>query len=72
MESKLVLNVVPEMTYLVNAELKGEKGRDLTQSCDKNPYTHSTIQKATWQHKYATKKVWLHNYCGPTKDGQLE
>ena len=33
-----------------------EKGRDLTQSCDKNPYTHRTIQKATWQHKNATKK----------------
>ena len=33
----------------------GEKGRDLTQSCDKNPYTHRTIQKATWQHKNATK-----------------
>ena len=32
-----------------------EKGRDLTQSCDKNPYTNRTIQKATWQHKNATK-----------------
>ena len=32
-----------------------EKGRDLTQSCDKNPFTHRTIQKATWQHKNATK-----------------
>ena len=32
-----------------------EKGRDLTQYCDKNPYTHRTIQKATWQHKNATK-----------------
>ena len=32
-----------------------EKGRDLTQSCDKNPYTHRTIQKVTWQHKNATK-----------------
>ena len=32
-----------------------EKGRDLTQSCDKNPYTHRTIQKATSQHKNATK-----------------
>ena len=28
-----------------------EKWRDLTQSCDKNPYTHRTIQKATGQHK---------------------
>ena len=32
-----------------------EKGRDLTQSRDKNPYTHRTIKKATWQHKNATK-----------------
>ena len=32
-----------------------EKGRDLTQSCDKNHYTHRTIQKATWQHKNVTK-----------------
>ena len=31
-----------------------EKGRDLTQTFDKNPYTHRTIQKATWQHKNAT------------------
>ena len=36
-----------------------EKGRDLTQSCDKNPYTHRTIQNATWQHKNATQ-----NDCG--------
>ena len=35
--------------------IKEKKGRDLTQSCDKNPYTHRTIQKATWQHKNATK-----------------
>ena len=35
--------------------LLGEKGRDLTQSCDKNPFTHRTIKKATWQHKNATK-----------------
>ena len=34
-----------------------EKGRDLTQSCDKNPYTQRTIQKATWQHKNATKTM---------------
>ena len=27
----------------------------MNQSCDKNPYTHRTIQKATWQHKNATK-----------------
>ena len=33
-----------------------EKGRGLTQSYDKNPYTDRKIHKATWQHKYATKK----------------
>ena len=32
-----------------------ENGRDLTQSCDKNPYTNITIKNATWQHKNATK-----------------
>ena len=35
--------------------IKREKGRDLTQSCDKNPYTNRTIQKATWQHKTRPK-----------------
>ena len=35
--------------------MEREKERDLTQSCDKNPYTHKTIQKATWQHKNATQ-----------------
>ena len=40
-----------QMTRLI----KEKKGRDLTQSYDKNPYTHRTIQKATWQHKNATK-----------------
>ena len=37
------------------ADKAREKGRDLTQFCDINPYTHKTIQKATWQHKNATK-----------------
>ena len=32
-----------------------EKGRDLTQSYDKSPYTDRTIQKATWKHKDDTK-----------------
>ena len=34
-----------------------EKGRDLTQSYDKSPYTHRKIQKASWQHKKATKTL---------------
>ena len=32
-----------------------EKGRDLTQSYDKSPYTDRTIQKATWKYKDDTK-----------------
>ena len=32
------------------------KGRDLTQSYDKSPYTHRKILKTTWQHKNANKK----------------
>ena len=34
-----------------------EKGRDLTQSYDRSPYTHRKIQKATRQHKNATKSL---------------
>ena len=32
-----------------------EKGRDLTQSFNKSPYTHRKIQKATRQHKTPRK-----------------
>ena len=32
-----------------------EKGRDLTQSYDKSPFTHRKIQKTTWKNKHATK-----------------
>ena len=32
------------ITYAMNGR---EKGRDLTQSYDKRPYTHRKIQKAT-------------------------
>ena len=35
--------------------IKREKGRNLTQSYDKSPYTHRKVQKATWQYKNATK-----------------
>ena len=33
----------------------GEKGRDLTQSCDKTPTPTEQSNKATWQHKNSTK-----------------
>ena len=32
-----------------------EKGSDLTQSCDKSPYTDRKIQKAAWEYKDASK-----------------
>ena len=44
----------------------GEKGRDLTQSYDKSPYTNRNVERAKWQHKQRHKKVWLHRGCGPT------
>ena len=47
-------------------KVRREKGRDLTQSNDKSPYTHRKIQKETWQHKNATKKPRLHNDYGST------
>ena len=37
-------------TYIIRV-----KGKDLTQSYDKNHYTRRKVQKATWQHKNATK-----------------
>ena len=49
-----------------------EKGRDLTQSYDKSPYTSRNVKRAKWQHTQRHKKVRLHSGCGLTKDGQLE
>ena len=34
-----------------------EKGRDLTQSYDKSPYTSRIVRRAKWQHKQRHKKV---------------
>ena len=33
-----------------------EKGRDLTQSYDKSPYTSRNVKRAKWQHKQRHKK----------------
>ena len=49
-----------------------EKGRDLTQSYDKSPYTNRNVKRAKWQHKQRHKKVRLNRGCGPTKDGQSD
>ena len=46
-----------------------KKGRDLTQSYDKNPYTNRNVKRAKWQRN---KKVRLNSGCGPTSDGQSE
>ena len=34
-----------------------EKGRDLTQSYDKSPYTNRNVKRAKWQHKQRHKKA---------------
>ena len=44
-----------EEVLLFFVPFQREKGRDLTQSYGKDPYTHRKIQKATWQHKHASK-----------------
>ena len=49
-----------------------EKGRDLTQTYEKSPYTHRQIRKATLQHKKRRTKRRLQNDFGPTYNGQLE
>ena len=41
-----------------------EKGRDLTRSYDKSPYTNRNVIRAKWQHKQRHKKVQLHSGCG--------
>ena len=48
-----------------------EKGRDLTKSYDKSPYTHRKIQKQRDNTK-RHQKLRLHNDCRLTYDGQLE
>ena len=47
-------------------DMAREKGRDLTQSYDKSPYTNRNVKRAKWQHKQRHKKVRLHSGCGPT------
>ena len=36
--------------------IQREKGRDLTQSYDKSPYTNRNVKRAKWQHKQRHKK----------------
>ena len=48
-----------------------EKGRYLTQSYDKIPFTNINI-KGQSDNTKRHHKVLLHSDCGPTKDGQLE
>ena len=54
-ENKCVTSVEPR-----------EKGRDLTQSYDKSPYTNRNVKRVKWQHKQRHKKVRLNSGCGPT------
>ena len=44
----------------------------MTQSYDKSPYTYRQIQKATWQHKYATKNFDYTTIADRLKNGKLE
>ena len=45
------------LKFVSIAELSNEKGRDLTKSYDKSPYTNRNVKRAKWQHKQRNKKV---------------
>ena len=48
--------ILQHLSALVSASKLKEKGRDLTPSYDKSPYTNKNVKRATWQHKDVTKK----------------
>ena len=50
---------------LLESSNQREKGRDLTQSFDKSPYTDRKIQKQRDNTK-RHQNLRLHNDCGPT------
>ena len=66
MESRKRLFFFSEYMFIELYQVIKRKGRDLTQSYDKNTYTHRKIQKATRQHKKRHQKLRLLNDCGPT------
>ena len=45
-----------QVDSVINILLR-EKGRDLTQSNDKSPYTSRIVKRAKWQHKQRHKKI---------------
>ena len=62
---KVLMNIDVRYKYDKTFESR-EKGRDLTQSYDKSPYTNRNVKRARWQHKQRHKKVRLNSGCGPT------
>ena len=65
----LSVHLLPRMNAMLDFMLDficREKGRDLTQSYDKSPYTNRNAKRAKWQHKQRHKKVRLNSGCGPT------
>ena len=56
-------NYLPERNTC-DLKIIREKGRDLTQSYDKSPYTNRNVKRAKWQHKQRHKKVRLNSGCG--------
>ena len=54
--SKLSKNRGTEGCSKLKSPEAREKGRDLTQSYDKSPYTNRNVKRAKWQHKQRHKK----------------
>ena len=58
-----VINGSMKLTDLpIDRSKSREKGRDLTQSYDKSPYTNRNVKRAKWQQKQRHKKVRLNRY----------
>ena len=67
MKLKVDLYYIETNSYTkFQVNISKEKGRDLTQSYDKSPYTNRNVKRAKWQHKQRHKKVRLNSGCGPT------
>ena len=60
------INDAEHIYNLITLDEIREKGRDLTQSYDKSPYTSKNVKRAKWQHTQRHKKVRLQSGCGPT------
>ena len=56
LECKIQTNLKPRVFVSESTENKEKKGRDMTQSYDKGPFTNRIVKMVKWQHKQRHKK----------------